>query len=350
MPAIGGGAQITGSGQIADEIILSADIKDNEIVNADIKSSAAIARTKLDFGAGLVDADIAAGAAIALAKLATNPLARANHTGSQLASTISDFAAAVAALVSSTFPQQRIPLYTGTGAPGSNGFRFAAKNDGSVLFVADCPSGATTTTIYRLIKDTISGNYIVTHSTTLTVTADGLLGMAVCGNFLYVFATIAAAAAVRRCAIADLSGVTSMTGSLGALGAAFSDDTDLYTASAASQFTRYTISGTALTNAGNIAFTSAGTIQNVASDGTNAWTSPNFTGGTLTISKYAKAGGAALSTTTRLIAQAAMLDSGNGSQFFMASSTLLGIGWEFHETSATAVIGTSLHLMAITAP
>jgi hypothetical protein len=39
----------------------------------------------------ITDAKIASGAAIALSKLATDPLARANHTGSQTASTISDF-------------------------------------------------------------------------------------------------------------------------------------------------------------------------------------------------------------------------------------------------------------------
>ena len=39
----------------------------------------------------IVDGDISATAAIALSKLATDPLARANHTGTQLASTISDF-------------------------------------------------------------------------------------------------------------------------------------------------------------------------------------------------------------------------------------------------------------------
>jgi hypothetical protein len=39
----------------------------------------------------IVNADIASGAAIALSKLATDPLARANHTGTQAASTISDF-------------------------------------------------------------------------------------------------------------------------------------------------------------------------------------------------------------------------------------------------------------------
>ena len=43
----------------------------------------------------LVDADISASAAIALSKLATDPLARANHTGTQLAATISDFSHAL---------------------------------------------------------------------------------------------------------------------------------------------------------------------------------------------------------------------------------------------------------------
>lgn len=43
----------------------------------------------------IVDADINASANIALSKLATDPLARANHTGTQLADTISDFDSSV---------------------------------------------------------------------------------------------------------------------------------------------------------------------------------------------------------------------------------------------------------------
>jgi hypothetical protein len=46
---------------------------------------------------GIVNADIAVGAAIALSKLATDPLARANHTGTQVAATISDLASVVQA-------------------------------------------------------------------------------------------------------------------------------------------------------------------------------------------------------------------------------------------------------------
>jgi hypothetical protein len=81
--------------------VTSTMILDGTIVNADINANAGIAKTKLDLGgtitsADLVDgtivnADINASAAIALSKLATDPLARANHTGSQTASTISDF-------------------------------------------------------------------------------------------------------------------------------------------------------------------------------------------------------------------------------------------------------------------
>lgn len=88
--------------------ITSSDIVDGTIVNADINASAAIAPSKIagtavtqaDAGTvtsamiadgTIVNADINASAAIALSKLATDPLARANHTGTQTASTISDF-------------------------------------------------------------------------------------------------------------------------------------------------------------------------------------------------------------------------------------------------------------------
>jgi len=81
--------------------ITSSDITDGTIVNGDISSSAGIAYSKLSLNSSItsadivdgtiVNADINASAAIALSKLATDPLARANHTGTQLASTVSDF-------------------------------------------------------------------------------------------------------------------------------------------------------------------------------------------------------------------------------------------------------------------
>ena len=77
--------------KIADSAITSGKIADGTIVNADVNSSAQIAYGKLTLTNSVVNADINASAAIALSKLATDPLARANHTGTQAASTISDF-------------------------------------------------------------------------------------------------------------------------------------------------------------------------------------------------------------------------------------------------------------------
>jgi hypothetical protein len=81
--------------------VTSTMIANDTIVNADINSTAGIAYSKLSLGGAItsadlvdgtiVNSDINASAAIALSKLATDPLARANHTGTQTASTISDF-------------------------------------------------------------------------------------------------------------------------------------------------------------------------------------------------------------------------------------------------------------------
>ena len=71
--------------------VTSTMIANDTIVNADINSSAQIAYSKLNLTNTIVNADINASAAIALSKLATDPLARVNHTGTQTASTISDF-------------------------------------------------------------------------------------------------------------------------------------------------------------------------------------------------------------------------------------------------------------------
>jgi len=59
----------------------------------------------------ITDAEVSATAAIALSKLATDPLDRANHTGTQLAATISDFSTAVPAALT---PGNGIDITTGT--------------------------------------------------------------------------------------------------------------------------------------------------------------------------------------------------------------------------------------------
>ena len=83
------------------ETVTSAMIANGTIVDEDISATAGIAYSKLSLGGTITSADIVDGtivnsdinasAGIALSKLATDPLARANHTGTQTASTISDF-------------------------------------------------------------------------------------------------------------------------------------------------------------------------------------------------------------------------------------------------------------------
>jgi len=87
-------ASVKGKIQLAGDLAGTADspqIASGVIVNADVSASAAISYSKLSLTSSIVNADISGSAAIALSKLATDPLARANHTGTQTASTISDF-------------------------------------------------------------------------------------------------------------------------------------------------------------------------------------------------------------------------------------------------------------------
>ena len=115
--------------------IVSADIVDGTIVNADINASAGIAYSKLSLNSSITSADIVDGtivagdianATITAAKMVTDPYARANHTGTQLASTVSDFDTQVrtnrldqmaAPTAAVAFNAQKI---TGLGTPTAN--------------------------------------------------------------------------------------------------------------------------------------------------------------------------------------------------------------------------------------
>lgn len=71
----------------ADRTITIPDITGTVITSGD---TGTVTSTMISDGT-IVDGDINASAGIALSKLATDPLARSNHTGTQTASTISDF-------------------------------------------------------------------------------------------------------------------------------------------------------------------------------------------------------------------------------------------------------------------
>ncbi len=86
--------QFSGAGQITAGAALtkSGNTLDWNPDNSTLEVNADAARIK---ALGITNSHISASAGIALSKLATDPLARANHTGTQTAATISDFTSAV---------------------------------------------------------------------------------------------------------------------------------------------------------------------------------------------------------------------------------------------------------------
>lgn len=253
------------------------------------------------------------------------------------------------------FAPQDIVVATGLNQP-ANHFCFASNTTGSVAFFAE-NIGSGTLNIYRMARDTTGGSYYITHTTALTISTTQFGGLGVAGSFLYVWANVGGVGAIRRYAIADLSGVTSMTGTIAgvaALGTMWSDGTNLFLYTGSSgNFNKYTISGTAVTDTGAVAFTSAGVSPSGASDGTNVWLT-DTSGSSINIRKYPIAGGAVTSTTTMIVQAGAMLNGNSTSytmtQLMMAGTGTLGIGWMFNWCSASAVVGLGIHLFGIAAP
>jgi hypothetical protein len=90
------GVTFDGTGNVS----LTTVIGTGAIVNADVNNSAGIAYSKLSLGGAITSADLVDGTIVAsdiangtitAAKMVSDPYARANHTGTQTASTISDF-------------------------------------------------------------------------------------------------------------------------------------------------------------------------------------------------------------------------------------------------------------------
>lgn len=84
-------AQVT-TAKIVDAAVTTTKIADAQVTTAKIVDGAVTTAKILD--GTIVNADLSGSAAISLSKLAVDPLARANHTGTQLAATISDLGTA----------------------------------------------------------------------------------------------------------------------------------------------------------------------------------------------------------------------------------------------------------------
>ncbi len=88
--------------KVADAAVTTIKIADGNVTSAKIADGT------------IVNADLNAAAAIDLSKLAVNPLARANHTGTQLSSTVSDLAATVQAYRLDQFAAPNVALSAGS--------------------------------------------------------------------------------------------------------------------------------------------------------------------------------------------------------------------------------------------
>ena len=115
--------------------VTSTMLLDGTILNADINASAGITYGKLSLNSSITSADIVDGtivagdianATITAAKMVTDPYARANHTGTQLAATVSDFDTQVrtSRLDQMAAPTAAVALnaqkITGLGTPTAN--------------------------------------------------------------------------------------------------------------------------------------------------------------------------------------------------------------------------------------
>jgi hypothetical protein len=125
------GVNFDGTGAIA----LTTAYNPGSIVDADVNASAGIAYSKLSLNSSITSADIVDGTivdgdiangTISAAKLVADPYARANHTGTQLASTVSDFDTQVrtSRLDQMAAPTASVALnaqkITGLGTPTAN--------------------------------------------------------------------------------------------------------------------------------------------------------------------------------------------------------------------------------------
>lgn len=362
MPIVGGAATNIGTSQIAD----------GSILNADINAGAAIALSKLavdplaranhtgsqlaatlsDLATAILARSQHTGTQLAstISDLATSILARSQHTGTQLSSTISDFSAAVLALVSPSIPEQDIRILVSSSTALAPTLIMGTNTAGNVMVVAYHNSG-TSIVLFRLQKDSSIGQWRVTHTTTLAVSATSTCnGLAFIGSNVFLSYSSAGSTKINRWAHADLSGTQDITISGTARrGPMFSDNVDLYICYSAGTVARFTVSGTTATNA-NDSITFTGMINtigaSIACDATNVFQATGSSGN-IAIKKWPLAGGAATSTSSTIFEYPDALPNSGGLNLGIVASGVLGIAWGHTNESNAAVLSTSFKLTAV---
>ena len=251
--------------------------------------------------------------------------------------------------------EQDIAFQTSNVVNTASFTHIASDNGGNTLYIATQGADSDKVLIMRLAKDTLSQQYYITHTATLTgVTVLANVSLTVAGNYVYVsFIISLGATQVERYDKANLANPALMTISGTSPGVSiniFNDGSNLYLSNnTTDQFQKYSISGTTMTYVSTITYTSSGPGP-AYSDGINVWiTDSTSSGGVINIRKYALAGGAVISTTSPLIFQDAYPNNGS-IQLYLAKTGILGIGWGHTIESNSAVKGSAIKLTAITLP
>lgn len=120
-----------------------------------------------------MNADINASAGIVLSKLAVDPLARSNHTGSQLASTISDFNEATDDRVAALIAPSGLLVETYDDAGNSLGYNVPAGAASDINTGTDTTKALTADALAGSVMGSRTVVCLVTDFATNTATGDG---------------------------------------------------------------------------------------------------------------------------------------------------------------------------------
>lgn len=254
--------------------------------------------------------------------------------------------------ITGSSPEQVIPTKVSASTGYATNMQIGSSTDGSIMVVTAWHFSSTLE-LWRLAKDSGSGQYIVTHNVTLSVTnITSRAGIAITSSYVYVTLNDNGTRVMYRFDLADLANSTSMTISGTGLGnspyAGFSDGTNIYFYNNTSdQFNKYTVSGTTATFDSTITYASAWTLANGWSccDGTNVYTLA-WANGSNTIRKYALAGWSSTATLTRFF----YTNAYNNPWFLglaMNKTGIISVGLGHTLESNTTVVASALKLNAV---
>ena len=254
-----------------------------------------------------------------------------------------------------TVPEQVIPVKVSANTGYASNLNCGGTTDGSVIFCVTYHS-TTTLEIFRLVKETKTWQYIITHATTLACTSlSNRPSCCVAWSYVYVIFNDNSTGEMWRYAVADLSWVTAMTISGTAIwtscSVAFSNGTDIYISTSSDGVMRkYTISGTTATYSTDVTYTSAWVLANwwACTDGTSVWTVVSANGSN-TIYKYPIAWGASTANVTRFFYLNAY---NNVSKLWLTiwKAGTLNVHFGHTMESNTAVVASAVKLCAINQP